>query len=225
MLQPHENGRSFRTARRSPARRQDNQLEVDQWFGQEQDPRRSWRGFVVLLLFFQINCPLSLAIGLPQFERLRRRYSELPVKFLGIHSTCSRTGRSSASDVQTFIANNGFSFPVCMDRPGTHWPVPKTMHNFSVERTPTLVILDPAGTERFRYSGLVSDFSVGVCTFRLIADEMDRVLRPLHTPSGKGNPRGYSPSTQQHFVDGNTRRRASAGNQTCQAHRQDDSTL
>lgn len=203
MLQSDESGRSFRYARRSPSRRQDNKLEVDQWFGREQELGRSWRGFVVLLLFFQINCPLSLAIGLPQFERLRRRYGELPVKFLGIHSTCSRTERCSVSDVQNFMASNRLSFPVCMDRPGTHWPVPKTMHNFAVQRTPTLVILDQAGRERSRYSGLVSDLSVGACTCRLIADEMERILSSPHALSGRGDPHGCHPGTQQQLANSN----------------------
>ncbi|CAN7498333.1 TlpA disulfide reductase family protein [Pseudoxanthomonas sp. LjRoot143] len=160
------------------------------------------QGFVVIVLFFRINCPLSLAVGLPQLERLRHRYRELPVRFLAVHSSCTREERRSARDVQAFMAAHAFSFPVCMDRPGTHWPIPKTMHNFGVAATPTLLILDQSGHERFRHTGRVSDCSVGAGTCRLIADELERVLRPSPPPScGDMHGRATGTRRQPHCRD------------------------
>lgn len=158
-------------------------LEVDQWFNADTDARV--RGQVTVVLFFQMLCKDATACSLPQLERIHAQFARAALNVLAVHAVHERHAQMTPPALQRFLFKSGYRFPVCVDRPCTQWPLPKTMSNLQVRRTPSLVIFDGQGRERYRHVGLVSDLVVGADVAWLLAEQsvmhrlQDRQALPL----------------------------------------------
>lgn len=70
----------------------------------------SFRGEVLVVKFFFTRCPACQS-SMPEFESLHRQYAGKPVRFLGL-------AEDSYSNVASFIASQGLTFPVGVDTSG-----------------------------------------------------------------------------------------------------------
>lgn len=147
-------------------------LEVDQWFNTDVplDPDRP-EGHVLVVLLFQMLCKHATACSLPQLERIHAQFTRAPLRVLAVHAVHERHADMSPPALQRFLNKAGYRFPICVDRPCTQWPLPKTMSNLQITRTPSLLIFDAAGQERYRHVGLVNDLVVGADVAWLLAEQ------------------------------------------------------
>lgn len=146
-------------------------LEVDQWFNTEQPlDMPDLAGQVLVVLLFQMLCKDCTACSLPQLERLQAQFARAPLSVLAVHAVHERHNDMTPVALQRFLLKSGYRFPVCVDRPGTRWPVPKSMGNLRLRSTPSLLIFDAQGRERNRHIGLASDLVVGANVAWLLAE-------------------------------------------------------
>ena len=55
--------------------------------------------------------------------------------------------------LQAFVSEYRLSFPIAMDLPDDVGPIPKTMGKYSMQGTPTLIIIDRQGAIRLNHFG------------------------------------------------------------------------
>ncbi|MYE07051.1 MAG: TlpA family protein disulfide reductase [Chloroflexi bacterium] len=106
---------------------------------------RDLTGKVVVLKFWTLWCGHSRA-ELPHFVELLEKYQgDDEVAFLTV-----ATAGSPRADVNEFLSENGYAFPVLFDDEGRNL-------DFEVSAYPTTFFLDPDGLIQFRHEGFSED--------------------------------------------------------------------
>jgi len=72
--------------------------------------------------------------------------------------------------LRAFLHEYRIRFPVAVDQPGSTGPMPRTMAEWQLEGTPTLVLFDRAGQMRARHFGQVSDLALGAQIMGLLLE-------------------------------------------------------
>ncbi len=113
----------------------------------------SLQGSPALIVFFHLRCEGCVHLALPQAEQMYRDFSARGVCVVAIHSS-SADGHLPAVDA--FLSAGGYTLPVGIDAAGEGWK-PRTMEDWGVEGTPTLVLLDKRGQLRMKKLGHMDD--------------------------------------------------------------------
>ena len=71
--------------------------------------------------------------------------------------------------LRAFLHEYRIQHPVGIDRPLPGQAVPSTMARLGLRGTPSLLLLDQAGVERFRHFGGIDDLQLGATIGRLLA--------------------------------------------------------
>ena len=71
---------------------------------------------------------------------------------------------------RVFVHEYRLTFPLAVDQPSDDHALPQTMHAYSMQGTPTLVLIDALGRLRAQHFGAVSDLIVGAEIGRLLAE-------------------------------------------------------
>ncbi len=130
----------------------------------------SLRGKVVVIHTFQMLCPGCVSHGLPQAERIRQTFREEEVAVVGLHTVFEHHDVMTVDVLRAFILEYRWSFPIGVDRPADKGPVPKTMANYGLHGTPTLIVLDRHGVARLHHFGRIEDLPVGAHIGQLLAE-------------------------------------------------------
>ncbi len=142
--------------------RQAPEWRVAQWFNASPSlTLESLRGKVVVLEAFQMLCPGCVSHGLPQAKRVRETFPSDRVAVVGLHTVFEHHDAMRPEALRAFLHEYGIQFPVGVDQPGEHGPIPQTMQAYAMQGTPTLVLIDAAGRLRARHFGQVGDLQLG----------------------------------------------------------------
>ncbi|MCC6520064.1 MAG: TlpA family protein disulfide reductase, partial [Tabrizicola sp.] len=110
---------------------------------------------------FQMLCPGCVSHGLPQASRIASTFAPDKVAVIGLHSVFEHHDAMTPTALRAFLHEYRIRFPVAVDQPGDNGPLPRTMAEWQLEGTPTLVLFDRSGQMRARHFGQVSDLSLG----------------------------------------------------------------
>ncbi len=138
------------------------ELLVHTWFNTDRPLLLSGlRGRVVVLAAFQVLCPNSIAIGIPQAQRIHETFAPDDVAVLGLHATFEHHDAFNSAVLKAFIHEYRLKFPIAIDQPNPASPIPHTMERYKMRGTPSLVLIDRHGLVRKHAFGSVDDLRLG----------------------------------------------------------------
>ena len=132
---------------------------------------QDFRGKVLAVEVFQMLCPGCVSHGLPQAARIASTFSPDKVAVIGLHSVFEHHDAMTPVALRAFLHEYRIRFPVAVDLPGDPGPLPRTMAEWQLEGTPTLVLFDRQGQMRARHFGQVSDLALGAQIMALTVEE------------------------------------------------------
>lgn len=136
--------------------------QVEHWFNTDRDlSLAALRGKVVVLEAFQMLCPGCVSHGLPQARRVHALFPPEQVAVIGLHTVFEHHAAMTPVALEAFLHEYRIGFPVGVDRPGDGDPIPRTMHAYAMQGTPTLCLIDAKGRLRQQHFGQVDDLVLG----------------------------------------------------------------
>lgn len=112
---------------------------------------------------------------LPQAKRIAATFPASEVAVIGIHTVFEHHEAMMPVSLAAFIHEYRLGFPIAVDRPGVDGPIPHTMAAYGMRGTPSLVLIDRAGTVRHHGFGAEDDLKIGAEIALLMAEG-----RPTH---------------------------------------------
>lgn len=127
------------------------------------------KGRVVAIYAFQSRCQGCLNEALPQAKALWRDFARTHLEVIGLHCPFESASRLDRASLAAMLAENGIEFPVAMDAEGDLWQT-ETFARYSMQGTPTLVLIGRNGKRRFQKLGHASDEQVRQAVKALIEE-------------------------------------------------------
>ena len=144
------------------------ELAISRWFNTDGNPTlAALRGEVVVLEAFQMLCPGCVSHGLPQAQRIQQTFGDA-LTVLGLHCVFEHHEAMTPVSLEAFLYEYRISFPVGVDAHEPGVTVPITMGRYQLGGTPSLVVIDRAGSIRVNAFGRADDLTVGATLARLI---------------------------------------------------------
>jgi peroxiredoxin len=138
------------------------ELTVHTWFNTDRPlSLAALRGRVVVLVAFQVLCPSSVAGAIPQARRIHETFEPKDVAVIGLHTTFEHHDAYSPAMLKAFIHEYRLQFPIALDNPNAHGPIPHTMDRYGMRGTPSLVLIDRSGLIRKHAFGVSDDLALG----------------------------------------------------------------
>lgn len=128
------------------------------------------RGKVVVVYAFQMLCPGCVSHGIPQAKAIRAAFDQQDVAVLGLHSVFEHHEVMNRAALEAFVHEYRIDFPVAIDQPSAHGPIPLTMEAYRLNGTPTLLVIDRQGWLRLHHFGRADDMKVGAIIGQLVAE-------------------------------------------------------
>lgn len=143
----------------------------------------SLRGRVVLATAFQMLCPGCVSHGLPQAIRAREVFSETDLAVIGLHTVFEHhEAQGTPAALAAFLHEYRIGFPVGIDAQDPAGRIPQTMRAYSMQGTPTTLLIDRRGYLRLHEFGHLDDMRLGAAIATLVAE----AAMPVQTePAGK----------------------------------------
>jgi hypothetical protein len=147
------------------------ELEITSWLNTSQPLCLSeLRGRVVVLHAFQMLCPGCVLHGIPQAQRIHELFDRDEVQVIGLHTVFEHHEAMCEASLKAFVYEFRVTFPVGIDLHANGDPLPLTMARYAMRGTPTLILIDRAGSLRAHLFGQVDDLAVGAQIARLTAE-------------------------------------------------------
>jgi thiol-disulfide isomerase/thioredoxin len=122
----------------------------------------SLRGRVVFLHAFQMLCPGCVMRGIPQAQRVAELFVGAPLIVVGLHTVFEHHDAMKVESLRAFLQEYRVRFPVGVDAPDPDGrSIPQTMNAYSMQGTPTTVLIDARGVRRRQYLGVHDDLLLG----------------------------------------------------------------
>ena len=155
------------------APREAPELDVIDWLNSPSPLRLAdLRGKVVVMEAFQMLCPGCVQSGLPQLARVQEQFASANIVVLGLHTVFEHhEAQGPRVALEAFLHEYRYRFPVAIDRPADDGRIPKTMAAYSMEGTPTLVLIDRQGRLRRQFFGHVPDLRLGAEIMALVMEQ------------------------------------------------------
>ena len=119
---------------------------------------------------FQMLCPGCVQHGLPQAQRIHALFDPGEVAVVGLHTVFEHHAAMTPVSLRAFLHEYRIAFPVGVDAPGKHGPVPQTMQAYRLRGTPSLLLIDREGRLRRHGFGAEEDLAVGAAIAALLAE-------------------------------------------------------
>lgn len=146
-------------------------LHAAEWLNTDHPPALAdFHGRVLAVEVFQMLCPGCVSHGLPQAGRIAGTFAPDKVAVIGLHSVFEHHAAMTPVALRAFLHEYRIRFPVAVDQPGDPGPLPRTMAEWQLEGTPTLVLFDRQGQMRARHFGQVSDLALGAQIMALMLE-------------------------------------------------------
>lgn len=147
------------------------ELQVAEWLNSARPlSLQQLRGKVVAIYAFQMLCPGCVSHGIPQAKSIRATFDEQDVAVLGLHSVFEHHAVMNRAALEAFVHEYRIGFPVAIDQPSSHGPIPLTMEEYQLRGTPTLILIDRQGRLRLSHFGRAEDMQVGALIGQLVAE-------------------------------------------------------
>ncbi len=167
-------------------------LETIAWINSEKPLLLSdLKGKVIVIHAFQMLCPACVVHSVPQARAIYDYYARKDVEVIGLHSVFEHHDVMTFDALKAFAAEYRIPYPIAVDKPSEHSPVPKTMTSYQMRGTPTLIILDKTGEIKLNHFGQMNDMQVGSIIGGLLAEKSDLLISvennepPKSTNSGE----------------------------------------
>lgn len=142
---------------------------VERWFNAEQGlSLESLRGRVVLLHAFQMLCPGCVSHGIPQAQRVAAAFDTEQLAVVGLHSVFEHHQVMTPAALRAFIDEYQLRFPIAVDRAEPGYAAPRTMRDYAMRGTPTVVLIDRVGRIAWQRFGRPSDLELGTIIGQLL---------------------------------------------------------
>ena len=129
------------------------------------------RGRVVFLHAFQMLCPGCVSHGIPQAQRVEALFRGAPLAVIGLHTVFEHHAAMGPESLRAFVHEYRVHFPVGIDAPGPDGdPMPRTMRAYSMQGTPTAILIDARGRLRQQVFGTHDDLLLGAEIGTLLLD-------------------------------------------------------
>lgn len=143
---------------------------TEQWLNTREHFNVSdFRGKVVMLHAFQMLCPACVSHALPQAQRVWEKFSADDLVVIGLHTVFEHHDAMTPTALKAFVDEYRLTFPIAVDRPSEGAHQPKTMLDYGMRGTPTLVLIDGDGVIRHHSFGRIGDLELGAELATLIA--------------------------------------------------------
>ena len=160
------------------------ELLVQTWFNSDRQLLVSGlRGRVVVLVAFQVLCPIAVAGALPQSTRIFQSFAPKDVSVIGLPATFEHHDAFSAPILKAFSHEYRLKFPIALDQPNALSPIPFTMERDKMRGTPSLVLIDRHGLVRKHAFGAVDDLRIGAEIGALTQESESAALTPCRLGS------------------------------------------
>lgn len=147
------------------------ELQVASWLNTAQPlSLQQLRGKVVAIYAFQMLCPGCVSHGIPQAKTIRDTFAKQDVAVIGLHSVFEHHAVMNREALEAFVHEYRIEFPVAIDQPSEHGPIPLTMEQYQLRGTPTLILIDRQGRLRLSHFGRADDMKVGALIGQLVAE-------------------------------------------------------
>lgn len=147
-------------------------LHASEWLNTDRPlTLADFHGRVLAVEAFQMLCPGCVTHGLPQAARLASTFAPDKVAVIGLHSVFEHHDAMTPVALRAFLHEYRIRFPVAVDMPGDPGPLPRTMAEWQLEGTPTLILFDRQGQMRARHFGQVSDLALGAQIMALMLED------------------------------------------------------
>jgi peroxiredoxin len=114
------------------------ELQVEAWLNAAQPlSLQQLRGKVVAIYAFQMLCPGCVSHGIPQAKAIRDNFAQEDVAVLGLHSVFEHHAVMNRAALEAFVHEYRIEFPVAIDQPSDHGPIPLTMEQYQLRAAPT----------------------------------------------------------------------------------------
>lgn len=145
-------------------------LQTSEWLNTDKAlTLQSLRGKIVVLLTFQMLCPGCVSHGLPQAMAIHRQFGD-EVQVIGLHTVFEHHEVMTADALRAFVSEYRIPFPIAIDQASGTGTVPKTMAEYRLQGTPSMVIIDREGCIRLHHFGRLEDMQVGSIIGALLAE-------------------------------------------------------
>jgi peroxiredoxin len=134
------------------------------------------KGKVVVVHAFQMLCPGCVSHGLPQATAIHEMFADDEVQVIGLHTVFEHHGVMTVEALQAFVSEYRLAFPIAVDLPSTLGTIPSTMKKYSMQGTPTLIIIDQQGCIRLHHFGSLHDMQVGKIIGSLLSEVASQAL-------------------------------------------------
>ena len=148
-------------------------LIVEQWFNSEHPIElAALRGRVVLIYAFQMLCPGCVQHSVPQARDVFEAFDRSQLVVLGLHTVFEHHAAMPPHALEVFLHENRLRFPVGVDARGAE-AIPRTMHAYAMQGTPTTVLIDRLGRRRGQRLGHVKDMQLAASLAMLMLESVD----------------------------------------------------
>ncbi|MGA8514596.1 MAG: redoxin domain-containing protein [Burkholderiaceae bacterium] len=145
-------------------------LHISHWLGTASPiTLAGLRGRVVVLHAFQMLCPSCVSHGLPQAARIHGTFAAADVAVIGIHTVFEHHAVMGVEALKAFMHEYRIDYPVGVDQASPGSDIPLTMQAYSLQGTPSLVLIDRQGSVRLQHFGHLDDLAVGALIGQLVA--------------------------------------------------------
>ncbi|MCY4428176.1 MAG: TlpA disulfide reductase family protein [Halieaceae bacterium] len=149
------------------------ELQTTHWLNAPQEiTLASLRGKIVMLEAFQMLCPGCVSHGLPQAQRVSQAFSPDDVAVIGLHTVFEHhLAQGTKEALEAFLHEYKINFPVGIDTPTAAGGTPRTMTEYQMQGTPTLILIDRQGRLRKQTFGMEQDLVLGAEIMSLLKEE------------------------------------------------------
>jgi hypothetical protein len=125
---------------------------------------------VVVLHAFQMLCPGCVSHSLPQMEKLHKASAANGVAVIGLHSVFEHHQAMQPHALEAFLHEYRITHPIGVDAPSAHGAIPRTMSDYRMRGTPSLIVYDRTGQIRLHHFGRVDDLALGLLIGQLLSE-------------------------------------------------------
>ena len=168
----------------SSTRPQAPELQVQRWFNAAAPiTLQGLRGKIVVVHAFQMLCPGCVQHSIPQARKMHEIAKGSDIVTLGLHTVFEHHDAMTPVSLEAFLHEYRIGFPIGVDAHDRPGGMPITMTHYQLRGTPSLVLIDRAGTIRLNAFGHIDDLTVGATIARLIDEAPPAASAQPTTPA------------------------------------------
>lgn len=117
-------------------------------------------------------CPGCVSHSLPQAKRVAAYFRQSDVVVLGLHTVFEhKDAQGTEAALKAFLHEYRIGFPVGIDRQLGDSRLPRTMSEYQMEGTPTMILIDAEGLLRRQFFGREEDLVLGAQITELVGEK------------------------------------------------------